>query len=218
MTDPDGRGAAATAFDLEAAARHVAAADPAMARVVEVAGPLDLRRDGYDHFAALLRSIVYQQLAGKAAAAIHARFRAGFPDGIGAEAVLAAPPEIFRAAGLSASKTASILDLAARIADRRLPLHGVDSLPDEEVIELLTQVRGIGRWTAEMFLIFQLRRPDVWPVDDYGVRNGWARAHGLAALPTPKELRALGDPFRPFRSAAAWYCWRAVDTVLPTGS
>ncbi|MGH7904678.1 MAG: DNA-3-methyladenine glycosylase family protein [Candidatus Dormibacteraceae bacterium] len=206
------------AAELEAAVRHVAAADPALVPVIEAAGPPDFRYQGYDHFGALLRSIFYQQLAGKAAAAIHGRFKASFPSGITPEAVLAAPPDVFRAAGLSGAKAASILDLAARATDGRLPLAGVEALPDEEVIALLVQVRGVGRWTAEMFLIFQLRRLDVWPVGDYGVRNGWARAHGLAELPKPRELAALGEAFRPYRSVAALYCWAAVRTVLLTSN
>jgi 3-methyladenine DNA glycosylase/8-oxoguanine DNA glycosylase len=96
-----------------------------------------------------------------------------------------------------------------------VPLHDVESLSDDEVVARLVQVRGIGRWTAEMFLIFQLRRLDVWPVDDYGVRKGWARAHKLKDLPMPRALQAEGERFRPYRTIAAWYCWRAVDTVLP---
>ena len=96
-----------------------------------------------------------------------------------------------------------------------MPLHDVESLTDDELVARLVQVRGIGRWTAEMFLIFQLRRLDVWPVDDYGVRKGWAIAHRLPDLLRPRALQAEGDRFRPFRTIAAWYCWRAVDTVLP---
>jgi DNA-3-methyladenine glycosylase II len=121
-----------------------------------------------------------------------------------------------RAAGLSRAKTASIRDLAARAQDGTVPddrvLAGLD---DDEIVARLSQVRGIGRWTAEMFLIFQLRRPDVWPVDDLGVRKGYAVAHRLPAPPPPKAMQALGDAYRPWRTVAAWYCWRAVETVLP---
>jgi DNA-3-methyladenine glycosylase II len=102
------------------------------------------------------------------------------------------------------------------VADGTVPLARVGRLPDEAVIERLVSVRGIGRWTAEMFLIFQLRRPDVWPVGDYGVRKGYALAFGLPQLPTPAALTALGERFRPYRSVAAWYCWRAVDTTVPS--
>jgi DNA-3-methyladenine glycosylase II len=135
-------------------------------------------------------------------------------------AVLAAPPEALRAAGLSANKTAAILDLATKVTDGTVPLDNLGELDDEEIIRRLSAVRGIGRWTAEMFLLFELRRPDVWPVDDYGVRNGWTLIHGLPALVTPKALAVEGERFRPYRSVAAWYCWRAVsvfrsEMVLP---
>jgi DNA-3-methyladenine glycosylase II len=131
--------------------------------------------------------------------------------------VLALPEERLRSAGLSGSKAASIRDLAGRVADGTVPLDDVDDLADAEIVARLSKVRGIGRWTAEMFLIFQLRRPDVWPVDDYGVRKGWSQLHGLTELIRPRELEAAGDVFRPHRTVAAWYCWRAVDTVLPEG-
>ena len=143
---------------------------------------------------------------------------ASFPGGLDPEAVLALPEEAFRAAGLSGSKTASIRDLAAKVVDGTVPVDGLEAYPDDEIVERLSRVRGIGRWTAEMFLLFQLGRLDVWPVDDYGVRKGYARAHGLAELPKPKELGQLGDIYRPYRSIAAWYCWRAVETVLPTAA
>jgi DNA-3-methyladenine glycosylase II len=126
------------------------------------------------------------------------------------EAVLAANPETMRAAGLSANKLAAIIDLAAKFIDGTVPTHDLDDLSDDEIVARLVTVRGVGRWTAEMFLLFQLRRPDVWPVDDLGVRNGWARIHEMAAPPAPKALLLLGDGLRPYRSTAAWYCWRAV--------
>ena len=127
--------------------------------------------------------------------------------------MLAARPETLRAAGLSANKLAAVIDLAAKFTDGTVPTHDLDGLADDEIVERLVAVRGVGRWTAEMFLIFQLRRPNVWPVDDLGVRNGWARIHDLATAPTPKELAPLGDPLRPHRSMAAWYCWRAMAPV-----
>jgi 3-methyladenine DNA glycosylase/8-oxoguanine DNA glycosylase len=120
-----------------------------------------------------------------------------------------------RSAGLSGSKQAAITDLARKIEDGTVPLDDVDSLSDDELEARLVQVRGIGPWTAEMFLMFQLGRLDVWPVDDYGVRKGWALAHKLKEPPTPHSLREEGERFRPYRSVAAWYCWRVVDTVLP---
>ena len=192
----------------------LAAADPAMARLVERFGPvaLPVRRVPGGHFAALAAAIVYQQLAGRAAAAIHGRFVALFEDGTPTpEHVVVMPDDVLRSAGLSGSKAASIRDLAERVVDGRLRLDDLPRRSDEQVIERLVTVRGIGRWTAEMFLIFTLGRLDVWPVDDYGVRTGFARAHAMAELPAPRELAARGEIYRPWRSVAAWYCWRAVE-------
>lgn len=186
-----------------------------MARLIKAAGPMEMRDAFDDSFAALVRSIMYQQLAGAAAATIHGRFLKLFSDGFSPTAVLALPDGAMRSAGVSGSKQAAITDLARKVDDGTVPLHDVESLADDELVARLIQVRGIGRWTAEMFLMFQLRRLDVWPVDDYGVRKGWALAHKLAEPPAPRILQAEGERFRPYRSVAAWYCWRAVDTVLP---
>jgi DNA-3-methyladenine glycosylase II len=202
--------------DLASAAAEVARRDPALGRLVDLLGPPAIRPPLEGYFAALVRAIAFQQLAGRAAAAIHGRFLANFVEGLTPEAVLALPEELFRSAGLSAAKTASIRDLAAKTVDGTVPLEGLEAYSDDEIVERLSKVRGIGPWTAEMFLIFQLRRPDVWPVDDFGVRKGYAIAHELSTLPKPKELAALGELYRPYRSIAAWYCWRANDTVLPT--
>jgi DNA-3-methyladenine glycosylase II len=188
--------------------------------VVKRAGPADLRRGRprREHFAELARMIAYQQLAGRAAAAIHGRFAALFEDERPTpEAVLALPVDALRAAGLSGSKAASIRDLATKILDGSVKLDRIGRLSDDEIVRELTLVRGIGRWTAEMFLMFQLGRLDVWPVDDYGVRKGYALLFGHDELPAPKVLMGLGEPFRPYRSVAAWYCWRAADTVVPVG-
>ena len=195
---------------------HLARVDPAFEPVIQAAGPFAPRPPGRDVFTALARAIVYQQLAGRAAAAIHGRFEALF----GGEppspaAVLAMPPETLRGAGLSGSKAAAIVDLATKLADGTIPAAQLPSMVDDDVVARLSSVRGVGRWTAEMFLLFDLRRPDVWPVDDYGVRKGWALIHGAGGLPAPRALMALGEPLRPHRSAAAWYCWRAVDTLTP---
>jgi DNA-3-methyladenine glycosylase II len=184
--------------------------------MIEQVGPFKPRPPMEDEFSALVRSIMYQQLAGRAAAAIHARFVALFDGNLTPAAVHAMPLERLRSAGLSGSKAASVKDLAAKVLDGTVPLGDEDGLSDDEIVARLSSVRGIGRWTAEMFLIFQLARLDVWPIDDYGVRKGYARIHGLAEMPKPKELACLGDVYRPYRSIAAWYCWRAVDTVLPT--
>jgi DNA-3-methyladenine glycosylase II len=202
--------------DLAAASAELARRDPALARLIAVLGPPALRPPLEGYFAALVRSITFQQLAGRAAAAIHGRFIANFDGRLRPEAVLELPEAAFRSAGLSAAKTASIRDLAAKALDGTVPLEGLEAYSDDEIVERLSAVRGIGRWTAEMFLIFQLRRPDVWPVDDFAVRKGYAILHSLAVSPKPRELALLGDAYRPYRSAAAWYCWRANDTVLPT--
>src|SRR5437588_8520967 len=199
------------------AERELAKRDPAMRRLISAVGHADLgSRRQRDHFGALVRAIVFQQLAGKAANAIHGRFVALF-DGqrIDPEAVLAAGHARLRTVGLSEAKTLSILDLATKVTDGAVPLRGIARYKDDVIVERLSSVRGIGRWTAEMFLIFQLGRLDVWPVDDYGVRKGYANAYGLPELPKPRELAQLGDRFRPYRSVAAGYCWRAVDTLTP---
>jgi len=186
-----------------------------MARLIARAGKMEMRPAHDDPFAALVRSIMYQQLAGAAATAIHNRFLALFPKGLSQRAVLRLKDGQMRAAGVSGPKQAAIVDLATKVANGTVPLEDADSLSDDELVARLVQVRGIGRWTAEMFLMFQLRRLDVWPVDDYGVRKGWAAAHRMDELPKPKELQAEGEKFRPYRSVAAWYCWRVVDTTLP---
>jgi DNA-3-methyladenine glycosylase II len=200
------------------ASEALAARDPVMRSMFERVGPVDLRRGRprREHFAALARAILYQQLAGRAAAAIHGRFVALF-DGENPtpEAVLAASPAKLRRAGLSGNKAASIRDLAEKVVDGSVQLDRMSRLPDDEVVRQLTLVRGIGPWTAEMFLIFQLGRLDVWPVGDYGVRNGYALLYGLGDPPAPKDLEPLGDRFRPYRTVAAWYCWRAAETVTP---
>ena len=194
-----------------AATLVVAERDPALAAVIERAGPAGLRtKDPDGPFGALVRSIVYQQLAGRAAAAIHGRVRALVPGPLTPETLLALPEEALRAAGLSAAKTASVRDLAWRAAAGELALANLRRLPDDEIVARLGAVRGIGRWTAEMFLIFELRRLDVWPTGDLGVREGWRLAHGLESQPTPAQLAILGEPLRPVRSVAAWYCWQAV--------
>jgi DNA-3-methyladenine glycosylase II len=202
--------------DLARGTRLVARRDPAMARLIKAVGPMMTLRDPpTDHFAALVRSIMYQQLAGKAALAIHTRFLALFAAGLSPDAVLALEEGAMRSAGVSGSKAVAIADLARKVLDGTVPLHDVDSLSDDDLVQRMVQVRGIGPWTAEMFLMFQLGRPDVWPVDDYGVRKGWSSAHRLKDLPTPRALEAEGEKFRPYRSVAAWYCWQAVDTVIP---
>jgi DNA-3-methyladenine glycosylase II len=174
-----------------------------------------LREPEEARFSALVRAITFQQLAGRAATAIHGRFVANFNGEPTPEGVLALADAAFRIAGLSASKTASIRDLAAKVADGTVPLDSLEAHEDDQIVERLSAVRGIGRWTAQMFLIFQLNRTDVWPVDDLGVRRGYATIHGLPEMPKPKPLTALGEIYRPWRTVAAWYCWRAAETVVP---
>jgi len=186
-----------------------------MAGLIKAVGPVTLRGPSEDSFAALVRSIMYQQLAGAAATAIHGRFLKLFADGLSPAGVLALPDGAMRTAGLSGSKSAAVTDLARKIEDGTVPLADVDSLSDDDLIARLVQVRGIGPWTAQMFLMFQLRRLDIWPVEDYGVRKGWSTAHRLKETIKPRALQDQGEKFRPYRTIAAWYCWRVVDTVLP---
>jgi DNA-3-methyladenine glycosylase II len=197
---------------LAAATADVAARDRALARVIETAGPFRPRaRNADGHFGALVRAIAFQQLAGAAATAIHGRFRALVDGPLTPESVLALREEEMRAVGLSNAKTVSIRDLATKVADGTVVLGaGINRQSDEEVITRLSTVRGIGRWTAEMFLLFELRRLDVWPVDDLGVRQGYGMTFAHEPAPTAKQLQPLGDRFRPYRSIVAWYCWQAV--------
>jgi DNA-3-methyladenine glycosylase II len=165
-------------------------------------------------FDALAESIAYQQLNGKAAATIWNRVRALYPKAkwLDPEKVLATSDERLRAAGLSRAKTAALKDLAAKTIDGTVPSgRALLRMSDDEIIARLTQVRGIGRWTVEMLLLFDLGRPDVWPVDDYGVRKGFAKTFGKRKLPTSKQLMNIGEKWRPYRSVAAWYFWRALD-------
>jgi DNA-3-methyladenine glycosylase II len=199
------------------AADALAARDPVLRRVMADIGPPELRRGRRrrSHYAELARAICYQQLAGGAASTIHGRFEALVDGDVTPEAVLALSVAQMRGAGLSGAKTASIRDLAEKVLAGEVLLDRAGRLPDDEVVRELTLVRGIGRWTAEMFLISQLGRLDVWPVDDLGVRKGYARIYGLDPVPTPKQLEAMADPLRPYRTIVAWYCWRVADTVGP---
>ena len=162
------------------------------------------------HFGALVRAIVFQQLAGHAANAIHGRVRALVTGPLTPEAVMAVPDDQLRGAGLSANKLASLRDLSAKVLDGTVVLGATARVPDDEIIDRLVTVRGIGRWTAEMYLMFELRRLDVWPIDDLGVRQGYGIAWAIDPPPTPKQLQPLGDRFRPYRSIVARYCWEAV--------
>lgn len=204
---------------MQAALKHLAASDRRFAGLIArsraytpPAAPL--RRP----FDALAESIAYQQLSGKAAATIWKRVRAlyGRRKWLDPRMVLATPEETLRGCGLSRSKVAALKDLAAKTLDGTVPsAAALERMSDDEIIERLTQVRGIGRWTVEMLLLFDLGRPDVWPVNDYGVQKGYARTFGKRKLPTPKQLQRIGEKWRPYRSLAAWYFWRALETDQP---
>jgi len=199
-------------LDHKRAALELAARDPVLAKLVEAAGPPALRPPMEAHFAALVRSVLYQQLAGPAARAIHGRLLEALAGDVSPAAVLALGPERLRGAGLSANKAATLIDLSTKVLDGRVVLDpaGLKKQSDEDVVAALCAVRGIGRWTAQMFLLFQLRRLDVWPAGDLGVRRGYGLAWGIP-MPSERELSRLGEPFAPYRSVAAWYCWRACD-------
>jgi len=165
------------------------------------------------HLGALIRSIVYQQLSGKAAATIHGRFAALFPESTfpDARAILRKRDEQLRACGLSRQKIAAIRDLCSRVSSGALPLDAIEAFADEAALEHLTQVRGIGRWSAQMFLMFHLGRLDVWPTGDLGIQKGLMRLYGMRRRPNQKRLEKLGEPFRPYRTIASWYLWRLLD-------
>lgn len=189
--------------------------DPAFGPLVERVGPVRLRPRRGAPFESLAAAIVYQQLAGAAALTIHGRFVAAVGGDVTPGTVLAASEESLRGAGLSRAKLNAIRDLAAKSASGEVPLDDLDRLGNHEVVERLTRVKGIGPWTAEMFLLFDLRRPDVWPVGDLGVRNGLGRVLGRETPPSPAEMALIGTGYRPWRSAVAWYCWRALETITP---
>jgi 3-methyladenine DNA glycosylase/8-oxoguanine DNA glycosylase len=219
-------------LDHTAALAHLSSVDRKLAKVIAKAGLCGLQPENTQSiFEALLESIIYQQLNGKVAATITNRVKALFPENTrrirtrhgeaaafpSPEQILAAPPELLRSAGLSQAKMLAIRDLAAKTLDGTVPtVRAAHRMNDDELVEHLTQVRGIGRWTVEMLLIFRLGRPDVLAVDDYGVRKGFAKMHRMDELPKPKELQALGEKWRPHRSVACWYLWRAAeDKSLP---
>ena len=197
----------------------LSAADSHLGAFIAAYGPctLEPRLVPGGAFAALARAVCYQQLAGAAASAIHGRFADLYGGTPTPDSVATTPDSVLRGCGLSSSKVAAIKDLAAKAAEGAVRLDGWSDRSDEEIVEDLSAVRGIGTWTAQMFLIFQLNRPDVWPVGDLGVRSGYARIHGTP-VPTPPDLASAGDVYRPFRTVAAWYCWRSLDrdTVVTT--
>jgi DNA-3-methyladenine glycosylase II len=209
---PAGRTAASRKVTPREAARQLAERDPVLARLVAEAGLPSFPVPTETHFATLVRAITYQQLATPAARAIHGRLITALGSEIVPERLLALSDEALRGAVLSANKTASLRDLATKVLDGTVVLESrkLARESDAEVAERLSSVRGIGRWTAEMFLMFQLRRLDIWPTGDLGVRRGYGLAWGVP-MPSARELEPLGEPYRPYRSVVAWYCWRAAE-------
>jgi DNA-3-methyladenine glycosylase II len=195
------------------AQRHLARRDAVLKALIRQVGGCTLVPDP-DYFGSLVRSIIAQQISTRAAMAISARLRETLGrKGLTPSAILAAPTRTLRRAGLSANKVLSLRDLADKVRTRAVPLTRLEPLDDEAVIERLVEVRGIGRWTAQMFLIFSLGRPDVLPVDDYGLRTAVQKHYDLAELPRREALTELGEPWKPYRSVATWYMWRSLGNV-----
>lgn len=192
---------------------HLKRVDPVLARVIESVGPCKIQqRTEGTHFEALTRSIVYQQLSGKAAATILSRVHALYPDGRPTpEAVLATNDEQLRGAGLSRQKIGYVRDLSSKVVTGALPLDALEGMNDDELISHLVQVKGIGRWTAQMFLMFRLGRPDVLPELDLGIQNAIKRAYRKRTRPTPKQVTRIGAKWSPHSTVACWYLWRSLD-------
>jgi DNA-3-methyladenine glycosylase II len=204
-----------TPEDYARARRILQRRDPVLAALIRRHGPCGLAAaQRRDHFSAIVRAITYQQLSTKAAATIYSRVVALMPgDDPTPDGFAALSDEQLRAAGMSRQKCAYLRDLCAHIANETLDLDALDAMSDEEVIAALSQVKGIGRWSAEMFLIFRLHRPDVLPVGDLGIVTAIQRAYGLRKRPTPERMRRLGEAWRPYRSVASWYLWRSLDKL-----
>jgi DNA-3-methyladenine glycosylase II len=201
-------------IDYTRARRLLARRDPVLRELMRVHGACGLGKAQHtDPFRALIRAIISQQLSTRAAATIAGRFEALFENFPTAAQVAAVGDAQLRAVGLSVQKIKYLRDLSRRVEDRSLPLASLDAMTDEEVIDALTQVNGIGRWTAEMFLMFRLQRPDVLPVGDLGIVKAVQRAYRLRAVPTPKRLTRLAESWRPYRSVACWYLWASLDNT-----
>lgn len=201
-----------TPADYAKARRLLMRRDPVLARLIKTHGPCGLAAaQRADHFTALVRAITGQQLSTKAAATIFARLVALMPGGqLTPDAMAAVTDEALRAAGMSRQKIAYFRDLTARVLSGELPLDSLDAMTDDEVIAALTRVKGIGRWSAEMFLMFRLHRPDVLPVDDLGIVNAVKNVYGLRKRPTADRIRKIGEAWKPYRSVASWYLWRSL--------
>lgn len=210
MSDPN-------TVETDPAIVYLSAQDDDLARIISQIGPCDLQpkaqREPYE---GLIRSIAYQQLHARAAEAIFSRFLALYPNELfpSATSILGTDEQLIRSCGFSGSKVTTIRGIAEKMLDGTIPTRAVAlSLSDDELIKRLITLRGVGRWTVEMLLIFTLERPDVLPVDDFGVREGWRLLKALEKQPTPKELARIGETWSPFRSTATWYLWRAVDLL-----
>lgn len=204
-------------FSVRRAAAALQVADPVLARLIEAHGPF-LPRPGDDPYGALVRTILFQQLAGAAARAIDRKWRALYSDDGRTptpQEILETTDEQFRSAGVSRQKASYLRDLALHVADGRLDFGAIGRLTDEEVVARLTDVHGLGEWSAHMFLMFELGRPDILPVGDLGMRNGMRVAYDLDAVPTPAAAREIGARWAPYRTVGAWYMWRAVETITP---
>jgi DNA-3-methyladenine glycosylase II len=202
-----------TSEDYARARRLLLRRDPVLANLIRQHGPCGLADAlRVDHFSALVRAIIFQQLSTKAASTIHTRLVSLLPEGsVTPHALAAVPEEQLRGAGVSRQKALYLRDLCDKLGSGEVQLDTVDDLEDEEVIAALTKIKGVGRWTAEMFLMFRLHRPDVLPLGDLGILTAVQRAYGLRKRPTPERLRKLGDAWRPYRSIACWYLWRSLD-------
>jgi DNA-3-methyladenine glycosylase II len=202
-------------FNLRTAIEHLSEKDPQLAKIIESAAEFRIQSDGAESpYEVLLESIVYQSISGKAASTIYGRIKALGSDGRAPspEKMLRLRKSVLRKAGLSGAKVAAMKDLARKTLEGVVPSHDEAlKLSDEELVERLTAVRGIGAWTVEMFLIFRLGRPDVLPIHDLAVKKGWSVTYGKKHMPKPKELLAFGERWRPYRTVASWYMWRAFE-------
>ena len=198
--------------DYARARRLLLRRDPILAELIKKHGPCGLAAaQRSDHFSALVRAITGQQLSTKAAATIYARLAALMPGGVTPESLSALSDEQFRGVGMSRQKSAYFRDLSEKVLSGALPLDSLEAMSDDEVIAALTQVKGIGRWSAEMFLMFRLHRPDVLPVGDLGIVNAVKNVYRLRKKPDAERIRKIGEAWRPYRSVASWYLWRSLD-------
>ena len=200
-------------YDADTARKHLLRRDPVMGAIVKSVGPFEMEVRGAP-YQSLVRAILYQQLAGPAAAAIERRFLALFGDRLPRPEQLAPmTDEQLRGAGISRQKAGYLRSIAEHFADGRLSDKNLLKMPDEEVIEAVTQIKGVGRWTADMLLMFCIGRPDVLPVGDLGIQNAMKRAYNLDELPNPETMVEIAEPWRPYRSAGSWYLWRRGDIL-----